>query len=295
MNEIEPKILSKEELERIPAGINEEDLLEFEKHVLNSFVEELIPIEAKEPGSAWVKVRAKDGSMKEILDTTSMNWVLTLGFANPDVNYAVIEQIKRLTHVRYNVTTPVRIKLVNKLAELAPGKLKGGRVALNCEGGGMANESALKLALMESRGADLFGVFWGGYHGNSLVTLTASQPIHVATRFTSFAQSNFFRMPYPYCYRCLWNYKEGLYGKKDPSCNLECFNLVEQYIRGMAPRRLAGVLIEPNQAGGGQIPAPPEFLLKLKKTCEQEKVFLIYDECQTCMWRTGKYFTLTER
>ncbi len=295
MKEIEPKILSKEEIERIPAGINEEDLLEFEKHVLNSFVEELTPIEAKEPGSAWVKVRAKDGSMKEILDVTSMNWTLTLGFAHPDVNYAVLQQIKRLTHVRYNVSTPARIKLVNKLAELAPGKLKGGRVSLNCEGGGMANEAALKLALMESRGADLFGVFFGGYHGNSLVTMTASQPIHVATRFTSLAQRNFFRMPYPYCYRCLWNYKEGLYGKKDPSCNLECFNLVEQYIRGMAPRKLAGVLIEPNQAGGGQIPAPPEFLLKLKEVCEQEKVFLIYDECQTCMWRCGKYFTLTER
>ena len=64
---------------------------------------------------------------------------------------------------------------------------------------------------------------------------------------------------------------------------------------GMAPRRMAGVILEPIQGAGGQIPAPPEFLRALKETCEQEKIFLIYDECQTCMWRTGKYFTITER
>jgi len=295
MKEIEPKVLSKEEIERIPIGYNEEELLEFERHSLNSFVEPLIPIETKEPGSAWVRVRDKDGNMKEIIDVTSMNWTLALGFAHPDVNYAVYQQMLRLTHVRYNVLTPARLKLVNKLAELAPGKLKGGRVSINNEGGGLANEAAIKLALMESRGADNFGVFWGGYHGNSLVTLTASQPIHAVNRYRGFGYENFTRMPYPYCYRCLWKYKEGLYGKKDPSCNLECYDLVEGYIRGMTPKRFAGIIIEPNQAGGGQIPAPPEFLKKLKDICENEKVFLIYDECQTCFWRCGKYFTLTER
>jgi 4-aminobutyrate aminotransferase-like enzyme len=295
MNDIEPKILRKEEIERISSGINEEDLLEFEKHTLNSFVEPLVPIEAKEPGSAWVRVRDQEGNIKDIIDVTSMNWTLALGFAHPDVNYAVYQQMQRLTHVRYNVLTPSRAKLVNKLAELAPGKLKGGKVSINNEGGSLANEAAMKLALMESRGADHFGVFWGGYHGNSLVTVVASHPIHAVNRYRGFGYEHFSRMPYPYCYRCLWNYKEGLYGKKDPSCNLECFNLVASYIKAMVPKRFAGIIIEPNQAGGGQIPAPPEFLKKLKDVCEEEKVFLIYDECQTCFWRCGKYFTLTER
>ncbi len=295
MKEIEPTILSKEEIECIPTGINEEELLEFEKHSLNSFVEPLIPLKAKEPGSAWVTVRKEDGTTTDIIDVTSMNWTLTLGFAHPDINYAVYQQMLNLTHVRYNVLTPARAKLINKLASLAPGKLKGGRVAVNNEGGGLANEAAIKLALMMSRGADHFGVFWGAYHGNSLVTGTASQPIHAVNRFLNFGYDHFTRMPYPYCYRCLWNYKEGLYGKKDPDCNLECFNLVEQYIMGMAPKEFAGIMIEPNQAGGGQIPAPVEFLKSLKDVCERQKVYLIYDECQTSMWRCGKYFTLTER
>jgi 4-aminobutyrate aminotransferase-like enzyme len=295
MKDIEPKILSKEELERISSGINEEDLLEFDKHSLNNFVEPLTTIEAKEPGSAWVKVQDSKGNTREILDVTSMNWTLSLGFAHPDVNYAAYQQMLRLSHVRYNVLTPARAKLCNKLAELAPGKLKGGRVVLNCQGGGLANEGAIKLAMMESRGADHFGVFWGGYHGATLVTGTASQPMHAINRFDNFGYDHFCRIPYPYCYRCMWNYKKGLYGKKDPNCNLECFEVVKNYLKGMALKRLAGVIIEPIQAGGGQIPAPPEFLKKLKDVCEEEKIFLIYDECQTSMWRCGKYFTITER
>lgn len=295
MKDIEPKILSKEELERISSGINEEDLLEFDKHSLNNFVEELTVIEAKEPGSAWVRARDKDGNMKELIDVTSMNWTLVLGFAHPDVNYAVMEQIKRLTHVRYNVLTPVRAKLCTKIADLVPGKLKGGRVAINCEGGGMANEAAFKLAMVASRGADHFGTFWHGYHGATLATATVSQPIHAVSRFYPWGMDHFTHMPQPYCYRCMWNYKNGLYGKKDPDCNLECFQITEKYLRGYAPKQMAGVILEPIQGAGGHVPFPPEWLRKLKEVCEEEKIFVIYDECQTCMWRTGKYFTITER
>ncbi len=103
MKEIEPKILTKEEIERIPS--------------LNSFSEALIAIEAKEPGSPWVKVMDKQGNVKEILDATSMNWTLSLGFAHPDVNYAAYQQMIRLSHVRYNVLTPARVKFTDRPLE----------------------------------------------------------------------------------------------------------------------------------------------------------------------------------
>lgn len=295
MKDIEPKVISKEELTRISSGVNEEDILEFDKHTLNNFVEPLTVLEAKEPGSAWVKVRDDQGNLKDILDVTSMNWTLVLGFAHPDVNYAVVEQIKRLTHVRYNCLTPARAKLTSKIADLVPGKLKGGRVLFNCEGGGMANEAAFKLAMAASRGADHFGAFWHGYHGSSLASATASHPIHAVSRFYPWGMEHFTRMPFPYCYRCMWNYKNGLYGKRDPDCNLECFQVVEKYLRGYAPKKMAGVILEPIQGAGGHVPAPPEWLKKLKDVCKEEKIYLIYDECQTCMWRTGKYFTISER
>jgi 4-aminobutyrate aminotransferase-like enzyme len=191
--------------------------------------------------------------------------------------------------------TPARIKFCLKVADLSPGQLKGGRVVINNEGGGFAIESAMKLAMIASKGRDHFLTFFHGYHGSSLATATASQPFHVATRYRPFGIDRFTRIPYPQCYHCLWKYKNGLYGKRDPDCNLECFDLVEKYLMGMTTMPLAGVILEPCQGAGGHYPAPPEFLQRLKEVCAREKIFVIYDESQTCVWRTGKYFTLSEK
>ena len=296
MVDIDPKVLSKDELSRISADVNPEELLLFDNHCLNVYYEPKVLIEAKEPGSPWVIVKDfKTGEKSEIIDCTSQNWVLALGFANSDVNYAVAEQMKRITHTKSSVISPARAKFINKLAELSPGRLKGGRVHINNEGGSLAIEAAIKLAMIASRGGDHFLTFRGGYHGNTLATLTASQPIHSITRFRTFGIDFFTRVPQPYCYRCLWKYKNGLHGKKDPQCNLECFDLVEKYLMGLTSRQLAGVILEPWQAAGGHIPFPPKFLIKLREICEQEKIFIIYDESQTAVWRIGKYFTLTEK
>ena len=296
MADFEPKIVSKEELSRISADVNPEELLLFDNHCLNVHYESKVLVEAKEPGSPWVVVKDfKTGEKAEIIDCSSQNWTLALGFAHPDVNYAVSEQMKRLTHVKSSVVSPARAKFVNKLAELAPGRLKGGRVHINNSGGSLAIEAAIKLALVASKNADQILVFRGGYHGNTLAMLTASHPIHTITRFRPFGIDCFVRVPQPYCYRCMWNYKNGLYGKKDPQCNLECFELVKEYLMGLTSRKLAGVILEVCQAAGGHIPFPPEFLIKLRDVCDQENIFIIYDESQTGVWRTGKYFTLTER
>ncbi|MFX1257450.1 MAG: aspartate aminotransferase family protein [Promethearchaeota archaeon] len=296
MVNFEPKFLSKDELRRISADINSEQLRLFESHCLNVHYDPNILIEAKEPGSPWVIVKnLKTGEKSEIFDCTSQNWTLALGFANPDVNYAVAQQMKRLTHIKSNVVSPARAKFVNKIAELAPGRLKGGRVHVNNEGGSLAIEAAIKLAMIAAKGGDHFLTFRGGYHGNTLATLSASHPIHSMTRFRTFGIDFFTRVPQPYCFRCLWNYKNGLYGKRDPQCNLECFDLVEKYLMGLTSRKLAGVILEPWQAAGGHIPFPPKFLIKLREICQQEKIFIIYDESQTAVWRTGKYFTLTEK
>jgi 4-aminobutyrate aminotransferase-like enzyme len=296
MVEFNPKVLSKEELKAISAGVNEEELLLFDKHLLDNYYDENILIEAKEPGSPWVIVKnSKTGEFTEKLDCTAQFWSLALGFAHPDVNYAVAEQIKRLTHIKSEAVSPSRAKFINKLSELCPGRLKGGRVAINNEGGSLAIEAAIKFALIASKTGDHFLTFRGGYHGNTLATISATQPFHTITRFRPFGVDFFTRVPQPYCYRCMWNYKNGLYGKKDPECNFECFNLVKEYLMGLTSRKLAGVILEPWQAAGGHVPFPPNFLIKLREVCDDEKIFIIYDESQTGVWRTGKYFTLTEK
>ena len=53
---------------------------------------------------------------------------------------------------------------------------------------------------------------------------------------------------------------------------------------------MAAVVLEPVQGEGGvQIP-PKDYLKEVKKICDKAGVVLIFDEVQTGMGRTGKWF-----
>jgi 4-aminobutyrate aminotransferase-like enzyme len=62
--------------------------------------------------------------------------------------------------------------------------------------------------------------------------------------------------------------------------------LVEQAIR-YASGSIAGLIIEPMQGAGGQVPTPPGYLAGLKEICHKHDIFLIFDECQTAFGRIG--------
>ncbi|MHA1746052.1 MAG: aspartate aminotransferase family protein [Promethearchaeota archaeon] len=285
------KWLSKEEIETlINLELTEEEITECRKHHL------LVPVfdpimegtdHPGEGGTAYFRLR---GDSEPFMDCTSQAWSLNLGHAPADVNYAVALQAQHSTHVQYGFLTPTRIKLVNKLAQIAPGQLQGGRVALNNLGGGGAIECAIKTAFVNSRKGerDQILVFWRGYHGSNLALTGCSQQLGLAVRYRPFGIDRWVKTLFPYCYRCPFGYKEGLGGKKDPACKLECLDLVRQQIEYFHISGIAGVLIEPIQGAGGHIPAPVEFLVGLKQICKKNKIRLIYDECQTGFGRTGK-------
>ena len=226
-----------------------------------------------DPGGATVY----DHKGQAYIDCTAQAWTLNVGYCHPDVIAAIEAQMRRLTHVRYAYPTIPRLKLIRRLATMFPGSPY--QVCLNVQGGGAANEAAMKLAMINKPGADIFLVASHGYHGASLATLTASQYFPMVTRFPSFGRAHFVRFPYPYCYRCPL-------AKEPRTCGLACLDLVEQAIRS-AHGVVAGLLIEPMQGAGGQVPTPPGYLAGLKELCQQHDIFLIFDECQTAFGRVG--------
>ncbi|MHA1232136.1 MAG: aspartate aminotransferase family protein [Candidatus Helarchaeota archaeon] len=227
----------------------------------------------------------------EYIDCTAQAWTLSVGFANPEVVEVVIKQIKLLTHVRYGYMTIPRAKLINKLTDIAPGDLK--KVCFNNEGGSLANEAAIKLALINKKKAYGIITMTRSYHGSTLAMISASYRMSsllgAGTNLRGFGLDRFQKVPYPYCYRCPMGRYEGLYGQKDPNCGCECVYLVEQMIEH-APFEIACILQEPMQGPGGQIPAPKEYLEKLRKICDQYKVYWIWDEAQTAMGKIGHMF-----
>lgn len=278
-----PQVLSDEEIKSLLSQVSDEEIAQARQFSLTPLKSAILY--RGEPGGATVH----DYEGNTYIDCTSQAWTLNVGYCNPDVLAAAVEQMKYLTHVRYGYLTIPRIKLINRLSTLFPGEPH--KVCLNIQGGGAAIEAAMKLAMINKPGADIFLVSSHGYHGASLATLTASQYFPLVTRFPCFGRDHFVRFAYPFCYRCplglpsppslpSWGRAGG------GGCELACLDLVEQAIRH-ASGAVAGLIIEPMQGAGGQVPTPPGYLAGLKEICREHNMFLIFDECQTAFGRIG--------
>jgi 4-aminobutyrate aminotransferase/4-aminobutyrate aminotransferase/(S)-3-amino-2-methylpropionate transaminase len=223
----------------------------------------------------------KDHTGKEFLDCTAQAWTCNIGFANPDVAFAVSEQLKRLTHVRYGFPTIPRIKFIHKLASITPGNLK--KIAVNAMGGGAAIEAALRLAMLNKPEAEHFFTFTRAYHGSSLATMTLSTRFAGVTRFRPWGFDRVSKIPFPYCYRC------PMGQENEKTCHLECLELVKHMIEYGSVDKVCGILMEPMQAPGGHIPAPEKYLQELRKYTQKNDLFLIFDESQV-FTRIGYWF-----
>ena len=65
-------------------------------------------------------------------------------------------------------------------------------------------------------------------------------------------------------------------------------------VRELIDDETAAILIEPVQGEGGVNIPPPGFLEGLRKICDEHGLLLIFDEVQTGMGRTGKWFALPD-
>lgn len=271
-----PTVLTEKEITDMLTKVTDEEFKEAQTHTLTQLYDTILATGV--PGTAIVR----DLRGNEYLDFTSQAWTLGVGYAHPDIVYAAQFQAERLTHVRFGYATVPRIKLINKLAQIAPGRLK--KVSIQNQGGGTAIEACIKLALINKPDASVFVTTWMSYHGATLATIAASNWMpNPLIRFPGFGLDHFIKAPYPYCYRC----RSG----QDPEdCNLECLDLLRQTLLYGTNAAVAGIIMEPLQGPGGQVPAPPRYIEGIRKLCNEENVFLIWDEAQTAFGRIGKMF-----
>ena len=232
------------------------------------------------PGPTLVKgkgVRVQDADGKSYIDCTSQSWALYLGHANDEIREAICEHAQNLTHVHQGYDTLPRFYLARRLAALAPGALN--RVSFTV-GGGPAIEAAMKIALRNRPGAREFIALWDGYHGTTFATASLSW---IGTRATGAftGQQRFLpmlhtvhRVPNPYCYRCY-------FGRRREDCDLMCAEMLRLTIERGVNGPVAGVILEPLQASGGQIPLPKRYLQRVREICDEYGVSLIFDEIQT--------------
>jgi len=205
--------------------------------------------------------RLWDTDGKEYLDFLAGIAVMSVGHSHPKVVEAIRAQSGTLTHVSNLFYTEPQAVLAERLHDL----LGWGKVFFS-NSGAEANECALKLARRWARArgsADKSGVVvaLGSFHGRTFTTLAATGQPHKHEPFAP--------LPAWFTYVAL-NDEEALDVAVDDGTT--------------------AVMLEVVQGEGGVRLATPEYLTAARKFCEERGSALIFDEVQTGLGRTGKWF-----
>ncbi len=221
---------------------------------------------------------------KEYIDFAGGIGVMNVGHAHPRVVAAVQQQAQRFSHTSFNVVMyESYVRVAERLNQAVPGDFAKKTMFVNS--GAEAVENAVKIARYFTK-RDAIIAFEGAFHGRTLLGMTlTSKVLPYKTGFGPFAPE-VYRIPYAYCYRCPLSLTY-------PGCKARCAELlVQAFQQYVEADTVAAVIVEPVLGEGGFVPAPPEYLQRLKAICEANGTLFICDEIQTGMGRTGKMFAI---
>src|SRR5271157_3789325 len=212
---------------------------------------------------------------KQFLDFLGGIVTVSVGHSNPRVTDKIKAQIDKVQHTSTLFVTEAMVSLAEKVASIAPGKLKKSYFT---NSGTEANEVAVLTARMYTGNYELLALRHG-YSGHS--HLTKSLTGLYTWRKAGVIPYGIVHAPGPYCYRCP-------YGLTYPSCDLHCAKDIEEVIKTSTSGAIAGMLAETIQGLGGFIVPPPGYFKIVANIVHNYGGLFICDEVQTGFGRTGK-------
>jgi 4-aminobutyrate aminotransferase len=224
-------------------------------------------------------VRVWDADGNEYLDLMAGGGVMQTGFRHPRVRDAIVGELDRSwSNMLCCYPSPAVVELAERLCALVPGGFP--KAAWFGTSGSDANDCLYKLVPV-ARGRRRLISFVGAYHGQ---TTGATSLSGHSTQAKVIGSGVVTKVPYPYCYRCLWE-------RRDPdTCDLACLRFIEDHVlAAVSPADdTAAVLIEAMQSDGGDVPAPPRFLQGLRELCDRHGIWLLFDEVKSGLGRCGR-------
>src|ERR1051325_7023802 len=189
--------------------------------------------------------------------------VCGLGHAHPAFTARITEQLARLIHVSNLYFNDQQILAARAITE----RSFADRVFF-CNSGAEANESALKLARRYQ--AVVAGApqrttvvsTHGSFHGRSIATVSVTGQA---------------------------KYRDG-FGPLFGPVEFIPFGDLEAAAKALEAPTACAMIVEPIQAEGGIVVAPPGYLAGLRRLCDDTGTILIFDEVQTGVGRTGMWF-----
>ena len=209
---------------------------------------------------------------RELIDGVGSWWTAVHGYNRAELLDAARAQMANMPHIMLGgLAHEPAYRLASRLAAITPGELS--RVFFT-ESGSVAVEVAMKIAIQYFRNTagvsrTKFVSFLGGYHGDTLATMSVCDPdegMHHMFRGALAEQ-----------------YVVALPETRDQIRALETLLATD--------KKIAAILIEPLiQGAGGMRMHSPQVLKTLRRLCDQAGVLLIFDEIFTGFGRTGEMF-----
>jgi len=223
----------------------------FGKFVVPSYARFDLVLERGEGNYVW------DVDGGRYLDLAGGIAVCSLGHAHPEITKALTEQSRKLIHVSNLYYNELQGRLAKRIVDLiAPGRV------FFCNSGAEANEGLFKLARKFGHDDGRFEIITtlDSFHGRTLAGIAATGQEKVKKGF-----------------------EPPVAGFKHVA-----FNDLEA-MRAAITRSTIAILIEPIQGESGITIATAEYLLGLRKLCDERNLLLLFDEVQAGHFRTGKF------
>lgn len=217
------------------------------------------------------RIILEDG--RELVDGIASWWTACHGYNHPHIRQAVEDQLSRSPHVMFGgLAHEPAYRLATRLAALLPGDLDH---VFFAESGSVSVEIAMKMALQFwiNRGVEgrtRFLSFLGGYHGDTLATMTICDP------------------------------EEGmhsLFSGVMPAQHVVALPTDEASEAGLDAylaenaAGIAAMIVEPRvQGAGGMLFHDDEVLRRLRRLADRHDLLLIFDEIFVGFGRTGDLF-----
>ncbi len=188
------------------------------------------------------------------LDLMTNYGVNIFGYRHPILSRVLAEQAAGLTTLHGSFSHEPGAEAARLLVERCGGGLAQ---VFFSNSGSEAVEAALKFSVTAT-GKRRFIAFYGGFHGKTLGALSATH-------------GDKYRRPFE---PLLWDFQHVAYNDLDA-------------LKEVLDKRTAAVILEPIQGESGiQIPSP-DYLLEVRRLCNEYGVILILDEVQSGAGRTG--------
>jgi 4-aminobutyrate aminotransferase / (S)-3-amino-2-methylpropionate transaminase / 5-aminovalerate transaminase len=253
-------------------------LMEVRRNEMSKAPFHTTPIFVKKAKGAVIE----DVDGNRLIDFAAGIGVTNTGHAPDSVIKAIAEQAQMFLHTSFNVLAySGYVDVCKKLNELTPGKFKKKTFLINS--GAEAVENAIKVSRTFTKRQAVI-CFDHAFHGRTYMAMTLTSKAKPYRYECGPYSSEVYRAPFPYCYR--WPT-----GSDPEQVSNECFQQFEELVNSrIGATQVAAVIIEPVLGEGGFVPAPKNFMKRLRDFCTTHGIVLIADEIQTGFGRTGSIY-----